>query len=283
MYALSGRSLPTIRDYGEATKRYATTSPWRGRQEWGDARPLCNHRKKYLSLTPVNRVPASSSKPIPAMVLTYHNTEVVTWFADGQVTLDPGGWNTVSTRQIMDRYAPGRAQVFNVHGVLTMALGKMYRLANDQPVHFMTGGTHSEVSLIKGQEFIPWWGVTLDKRRTMQALRKHRYPEFRVFARAYYAMSPHPDMSKVEKFPRYYEFDFVEALADRARWRNLAEYLRPSNWMTFEGAMNDLREAIYAKEGGLDSFLRVIKHPVASSWSEAYSWVSSERRYARWM
>lgn len=40
------------------------------------------------------------------IALRYHGTNVVTWHSDGAITLNTGGWYTVTTKKRMNDYSP---------------------------------------------------------------------------------------------------------------------------------------------------------------------------------
>lgn len=57
-----------------------------------------------------------------AVAVRLHATDVVTLHDDGRVILDTGGWRTMTTRDRMDRYAPG-VRVYQERGVMRVRVG----------------------------------------------------------------------------------------------------------------------------------------------------------------
>ena len=78
-------------------------------------RKLCNNTIIYRL----------SAIPGDAIGITLHNTRIITFFADGCIRLNTGGWNTATTRHRFKSFAssvyggklPGRgADLVTVHG-----------------------------------------------------------------------------------------------------------------------------------------------------------------------
>lgn len=51
-----------------------------------------------------------------AVAVKYHDTDVVTYYADGSIRLDTGGWLTMSTRSRIEEYLPAGYRVASVKG-----------------------------------------------------------------------------------------------------------------------------------------------------------------------
>jgi hypothetical protein len=47
--------------------------------------------------TTVRRIPAGPDSAVPRIVVRYHSTDVATFHPNGDVTVDTGGWSTVTT------------------------------------------------------------------------------------------------------------------------------------------------------------------------------------------
>jgi hypothetical protein len=58
-----------------------------------------------------------------AVAVRLHQTDVVTIHADGRVRLDSGGWRTVTTKERINRFAPG-ARVWSVGGRWVLLVGR---------------------------------------------------------------------------------------------------------------------------------------------------------------
>ena len=86
-----------------------------------------------------------------------HDTEVVTYYPDGRISLDSGGWRTVTTRDRMNNYGPLGWQVWQDRGVWYFGHGwrdpEPLVYADGITVHpddTVTGAAPKEVA--KGQE-----------------------------------------------------------------------------------------------------------------------------------
>lgn len=80
-----------------------------------DARGSIRDRRKLGNNTYARRTGT-------AVAVRLHDTDVVTLHDDGTVTLETGGWRTVTTRDRMNRYAPG-ALITTSRGVMSVHVG----------------------------------------------------------------------------------------------------------------------------------------------------------------
>lgn len=69
-----------------------------------------------------------------SIAVQLHSTDVVTYHADDSCTLDSGGWQTVTTKERMNCYAPGR--VYSDKGIWYVSYaGKQYLYADGMTLH----------------------------------------------------------------------------------------------------------------------------------------------------
>lgn len=54
--------------------------------------------------------------------IRHHNTNIVTWHADGSITLNGGGWASRTTADRMHRFTPANVRVNNRKGTLTVTV-----------------------------------------------------------------------------------------------------------------------------------------------------------------
>lgn len=57
------------------------------------------------------------------IAIRLHSTDVVTFHPDGRVTLDAGGWRTVTTKQRMNLFAPAGVRISQDRGLWTVQVG----------------------------------------------------------------------------------------------------------------------------------------------------------------
>ena len=69
----------------------------------------CSLRRKVGNNTWLVR---NSSIPLDTIHLKLHNTNILTWYYDGMVRLNSGGWKTVTTKARMNEYLPYGWRVF---------------------------------------------------------------------------------------------------------------------------------------------------------------------------
>jgi hypothetical protein len=72
----------------------------------------CAKRRKLANNTYLER---NSFDPTIAVVL--HRTDIITLYPDGNVKLNTGGWNTVTTRDRLNRFCPDSVSVHSERGV----------------------------------------------------------------------------------------------------------------------------------------------------------------------
>lgn len=65
----------------------------------------CRHRRKLANNTYLLRTHPWSA-PDEAIAVRLHFTNIVTFYKDGRIALNTGGWNTVTTRGRMNQYIP---------------------------------------------------------------------------------------------------------------------------------------------------------------------------------
>lgn len=63
--------------------------------------------------------------------VTLHSTEVARWDSNGMLEVSTGGWNTVTTRERLNRYLPRGVNVFTKRGVLYIGNGESEKLFVD--------------------------------------------------------------------------------------------------------------------------------------------------------
>jgi len=61
-----------------------------------------------------------------AIALRLHNTDVVTYYADGSIVLDSGGWKTPTTKDRINMGLPGGWQVYQDKGIWYLVKGRYW-------------------------------------------------------------------------------------------------------------------------------------------------------------
>lgn len=72
------------------------------------------HRRKLENNTYAER--RGTGKPRDPIAVRLHATDVLTFYADGRVTFDTGGWHTVTTKARLNTYAPAGWSVYSERG-----------------------------------------------------------------------------------------------------------------------------------------------------------------------
>ena len=97
----------------------------------------CRERRKLENNTYLER----KTYPRDATAVRLHRTDVLTFYQDGRIEIDTGGWNTVTTRDRMNRYLPNPWRVGSERGTLVL-----YRM---RPLAWQPVSTVSRNALIK--------------------------------------------------------------------------------------------------------------------------------------
>jgi len=74
----------------------------------------CRERRKLENNTYLER------RDSDAIAVRLHRTDVLTFYRDGGIGIDTGGWNTVTTRDRMNRYLPNPWRVGSERGTLVL-------------------------------------------------------------------------------------------------------------------------------------------------------------------
>jgi hypothetical protein len=73
---------------------------------------------------------------VDQIAIRHHHTDVVTYWADGTITLDNGGWVTATTTHRMHRFTPEEVRVwrFKGHNFVSVDGGRGFMLTGPVPV-----------------------------------------------------------------------------------------------------------------------------------------------------
>ena len=107
-----------------AKERWESITPIRGRYE--DIRPLGDRRKDTQRVVKIDE---------DTYAYRHHNTDVVTFHADGRIVVDSGGYITKTTREFLHIYSPfivSRAD--NMYWVRPYSSSKSYPVSGTTPV-----------------------------------------------------------------------------------------------------------------------------------------------------
>ena len=74
-----------------------------------------------------------------AIAVLLHSTDVVTYHKDGRIVLGTGGWQTVTTKERMNRFSPFR--IWSEKGVWLLSIGTPWREPTQAPWTYRDGVT----------------------------------------------------------------------------------------------------------------------------------------------
>ncbi len=173
-FQIDTHTLPRISDWITALSRWQATKPWRGSSPH-DPRPLDNSRRKYHTTIHL--------RPDQSIALRLHRTDVVVYHADGTITLTP--YASMSTDAFVNQLTPGGiyAMVNTNPGRLVQTNFGIVRLREATRFENTPGGWRVVTPETLGTIDEP----VLDRVAARAALKKHGYPEFRIWKDAYLA------------------------------------------------------------------------------------------------
>lgn len=293
-FAISARNLPAVSSYTQACilwearrglRHLASSQGYRER--YGDA-PLADHRRDYMGV---------SMEADGDVVFRYHDTNVVTWHADGRCTLDLS-YASVSTQtfahelgpsdiriSLDTKYVVGGQAVIGVHTGHTTMHGYLvptytcYRV--DDVVTLHVGGERTVVDVDDTQPFIR---RAVNRQRAKEARSETRYDDFAAWLRDDFSpwVMAKEALGQSLKTLRTAHPNCAERLRMLEReddWPILARgcglVARPwydVNWRPAR-VMADLREAIYHHHGDVWDDVEV---PCAVSMTHARQMLRSE-------
>ena len=108
-------AVPTIRTYEQALAHYESIKPIRGKV----IRPIGNRRHQHRQIV---RPPGRGMRGIAARL---YATNVVTWYEDGTLVIDHGGYQSATTRQFVENVLPWSVRSFD-NQLLICIEGKEY-------------------------------------------------------------------------------------------------------------------------------------------------------------
>lgn len=94
----------TVTSYAQAAAVFETA------KNKANGKPLASSTRLY------DRHWNADGVVLDAFAVQYHDTDVVTYFRDGRVRLDTGGWLTMSTRSRLDEFMPAGHRIISKEG-----------------------------------------------------------------------------------------------------------------------------------------------------------------------
>jgi hypothetical protein len=186
-----GDQLPSLSTYAEALAWYQSRQPYkRGRSK--DLRPLGNNRRYDRSLI---NVITDVNGNVGSVILSFHQTPVITFYPDNSIVLNNGGWETVGTMDFINavlrnRFSEKRGAITGTGTItkwsgVTRRRGKMYFADGiDRDHRFERVLKLDADNEVTGGATEAQW--VLDKER-MAKVRKH-YAEFTEYLTYYTQM-----------------------------------------------------------------------------------------------
>lgn len=130
MYSIDTRQLPRISSFDEAKARWEAVTPIRGTT----LRPLGDRRKQHMQIVKYDEDTYSCR--------LYH-TDLVTYKSNGDVIINFGGWNTLSSRKFVVSVIPMRYRLdtnkSRLH-IVDLQNSKAYYIPDNYPVTIRADG-----------------------------------------------------------------------------------------------------------------------------------------------
>ncbi len=246
-----GNAIPSIGNYSAAEKLWTSRTPWRGGDT--DERPLKMDRKKHLAIVRHYRHATGYS-----FAVRYHNTEVVTFYADGSLELR--SWKSASTDQVCNAVLPIGVMTWFNHpryelvGVMDPGTGGRAGWRNDMRWY----QAPNVIYLKPAGEFLGRYAVDLERtklepfdtykvnrKRLNAATKESRLGDFKLWYRAAKALSG--GLEHKSGYHRLNDFDYLQMLRDPSRWPKIVETTRSEVHME-----KTLKHALYSAFNVLD-------------------------------
>jgi len=113
-------AVPTIRTYEQALAHYESIKPIRGKV----IRPIGNRRHQHRQIL------RSQGRGMRGIAARLYATNVVTWYEDGTLVIDHGGYRSASTRQFVENVLPWPVRSFD-NQLLICIEGKEYPIGTE--------------------------------------------------------------------------------------------------------------------------------------------------------
>jgi hypothetical protein len=157
-FSLDTRNTKYLHNYEAALRHYDSITPLRGNT---NVRPIAERRKTHFNIRKDERA--------GTLIVRLHQTDVITYHPDNRITLDMGGWNSVSTRAAI--HAVTGVNIFSSFGRAWVRDhdGKEYPFKNN--LQLQTGGSYRDHKIID-----PTYPEThtLNRKELNQKLRQFR-------------------------------------------------------------------------------------------------------------
>ena len=238
MFGNTIQDLPSLLSYGQAVAHYESIVPIRGSN---NLRPLCvrnnGRRRKHMQII----------RRADAVVCRIHDTDVVSFFANGDIVLNNGGWISHTTHSF-------------ISGILTDTYGRPLLMAYTHQGKTILEVAPMPVSGKKGCKVLMLDPVTLKidhpdtiarttvtfvnataikgyyLKRSPMGMRRKEVEGFRKYARAC-AKLIDPDQYAQQRIGSAYlglAKEFYSYMRDKEKWGKLIEFLLPriveSSW-----------------------------------------------------
>ena len=233
MFRNTVQDLPSLLSYGQAVAHYESITPIRGSN---NLRPLCvagnGRRRKHMQII----------RRADAVVCRLHDTDVVSFFANGDIVLKNGGWTSHTThcfisgiltdtynrpllmaythqgKTILDSTARGKEK-----GCKVLMLDTVTLKIDHPDTIARTTVTFINATTIKGYYL----------KRSPMGMRRKEVVGFRKYARAC-AKLIDPTQHRRARRATLTAEELYSCMRDEGRWGKLIEFLLPhiveSNW-----------------------------------------------------
>jgi len=274
--------LKHIGSYGEALTRYHDTAPWprnyAAQYKPRDARPLDRSKRKYHM--------SMSKGDQEEIKLTYHSTDVVTYFPDGSIKIV--AYTSVSTSMFAACVTPPGVSVQATSGLgflVWLNGGDRYwsdygkETRHGYVVNDRCTLTKDEDGLwaIDGSELIETYHLI--KKEANKARKNHHYADWLAYANGYRRMFKRwsPDHAPDKKFGTYigYERMAPEGIAQCLKSKD------PEEWAKLLSLGNGaVLQGLYKHVGCVE----IGELPFITSWTQIKNIKSQQEKYswARW-
>ena len=130
MFAIDNRQIPRIGSFDEAKARWEAVTPIRG----STLRPIGVRNKKHMQIVKHDEDTYSCR---------LYTTDLVTYKGNGDMIINFGGWNTISSRAFVEKVIPRRYSIDNYKSrlhIVDLQNSKAYYIPDNYPVTIRASG-----------------------------------------------------------------------------------------------------------------------------------------------
>lgn len=265
-YGSTTDHVPCVHSYADALLYWENSKPWKDSKGEHDERPMGHRRKRHMTVRK-NRA--------GDIVFRLYATDVVTYHADGSLSLDPYS-SSLTNRVVNDLTPPGIHPFYTFGRGCALHVGERAYLIGEGAHLVRVDGTWEMSPDVRTQ---PFRKVVVDRKVARELLKETNYSDFRAWLMAVRALARTEPEGKVTEWGRRRRFHGLDGITRATQVRMLAQLADKEAWLdlarlnaTQGQILEALRNQIY--DGEVD---KVVEVPFCQNSKEFYSYSRARR------